>query len=141
MDPPFFRLVFSLNTPMNLTEIAKKTYRERNPDRRPGSTFAIFDKKQRKYYKTFMAGEHWKDRHEDANFYDSAKKAHDSLNGILNKNFPSKSDVWPAYYEEIGLPNDQIDWHHITPYFEIHEIVLTAKVQRKIEIGTEGDNI
>lgn len=122
---------------MNLIEIAKPTYRKRTLARRPGMTFVIFDKKQKKYYKTFMAGEYWKDRPEEANLYESLEKANTSLEGLLNRTMPSEKDVWPQYQAEIGLDNEQIDWHQIAEYFEIHEIVLTSRVTRKIEVGTE----
>jgi hypothetical protein len=122
---------------MNLTEIAKRTYRKRTPAQRPGRTFVVFDKRQEKYYKTFMAGEYWKDRPEEANLYESLEKAHGSLESLLNRTMPSEKDIWPQYQAEIGLSNEQIDWHHIADYFEIHEIALTSRVTRKIEVGTD----
>ena len=84
-----------------------------------------------------MAREHWKDRPEEANFYESQAKAHDAVEHLVNRTMPSEKDIWPKYQAEIGLSDEQIDWHHIAEFFEIHEIAITARVTRKIEVGNE----
>ncbi len=124
---------------------AKSTYRQRNVEQRPGKIFALYDKKQKKYKKVFLGRTSWAGRPEDATFYESVEKVHESLNYTLsdfewlrdNERGQPRDETWRKYFEELGVEYDELEWHHVAEYYEIHKLVITAKVQRKYIIGED----
>ena len=121
---------------MNLTEIAKRTYRKRGTPRR--SVFVIYDKKAKKYRRAQPLGKAWWDDPEDATFYTSSTKAQETINNMVEAGYgnPVHKDAWWHYYRELD-PNAEmeLEWGDVGKYFEIQEIVIQSTIRQHIDLG------